>query len=192
MARPALHKSDIESAAIRLFAEKGLPGTTIRDIALAAGVTQGALYRHYAGKQDMAWKLYCRETRRFLDAFEPVLADDDGPLPQRLAAAVKFIYQYYRKHPDRLIFVLVIGRSFPDRSLAAQEVDPDGPILRFLRRELRRGRIPPASPELLLSMLRGIVLEPMLMHRRGVLRAWPHRHAARVAAAVAAVVTHKP
>ena len=188
MARPALRRPGIEAAAIRLFAAKGLPGATIRDIASAAGVTEGALYRHYLGKEDMAWKLYCRETRRFLDAFEPILADEADPLPQRLFAAVQFIYRYYREDPDRLIFVLVMARSFPARSLDEEGLDPDAPILRILRQEMARGGVGPADPELLLAMLRGIVLEPIMMHRRGAMKAWPDRHAGRVAAAAAALL----
>ena len=70
MARPVVKRDDIEEAAIRLLATKGLAATTIRDIAAAAGVAEGALYRHYSGKDDMAWRLYCREVAAFTIAFE--------------------------------------------------------------------------------------------------------------------------
>ena len=63
MGRPAVKKHDIEEAAIRLFARRGLAATTVKDIAGAAGVTEGALYRHWPGKNDMAWELYHREVR---------------------------------------------------------------------------------------------------------------------------------
>jgi AcrR family transcriptional regulator len=37
----------IEQAAVQLFVEKGVAETTIKDIARAVGLSQGALYRHY-------------------------------------------------------------------------------------------------------------------------------------------------
>ena len=45
----------IEAAALLLFVEKGVAETSIRDIAHSAGVAEGALYRHHAGKDDLVW-----------------------------------------------------------------------------------------------------------------------------------------
>ena len=70
MARPAAKRHSMEQAAIALFARKGLSSTTIKDIAAGAGVTQGALYRHYSGKTQMAWELYSREVDLFLEGEE--------------------------------------------------------------------------------------------------------------------------
>ncbi len=39
-------KERIERAAIHLFVQNGISGTTIRDIAVKAGVSQGAMYNH--------------------------------------------------------------------------------------------------------------------------------------------------
>ena len=40
----------IEQAAVRLFVEKGVAETTVRDIARAVGLSEGALYRHFDGQ----------------------------------------------------------------------------------------------------------------------------------------------
>src|SRR3989442_6666630 len=39
--------------AIRLFAQKGFRGTTTREIALAAGVNEVTIFRHFSSKQDL-------------------------------------------------------------------------------------------------------------------------------------------
>ena len=44
-------KERILEAALTLFAERGCGGTSMRDIAEALGITKGALYRHYEGKE---------------------------------------------------------------------------------------------------------------------------------------------
>lgn len=53
-------KREILRAALRLFSERGLAATSIRDIAAESGYTNPALYRHFAGKDELA--LYLFET----------------------------------------------------------------------------------------------------------------------------------
>ena len=188
MARPVVKKDSIDDAAIELFATKGLAATTIRDIATAAGVAEGALYRHYRGKDDMAWRLYCRETAAFITAFEPILAAGDEPLADRLLAAVRFLYDYYRQAPHRLTFVLLSREGFPGQRIPDPQVDPDLTVIRFLKREMAAGTIPPADPALMMSLVRGVVLQPILMHRYGKLARHPLELAEEIAAALMRVL----
>ncbi|MGI2901823.1 TetR/AcrR family transcriptional regulator [Tolypothrix sp. VBCCA 56010] len=44
-------RSRILSAALRLFASQGFDGTTTRDLAQAAGVAEGTLFRHFPNKK---------------------------------------------------------------------------------------------------------------------------------------------
>lgn len=44
-------KDRIPEVSLALFAERGYAGTSMRDIADKLGITKGALYRHYAGKE---------------------------------------------------------------------------------------------------------------------------------------------
>jgi AcrR family transcriptional regulator len=56
-------KQEILRAAMQLFSERGLAGTSIRDIAEVSGYTNPALYRHFAGKDELALQLFeaCHE-----------------------------------------------------------------------------------------------------------------------------------
>src|ERR1700719_4305490 len=58
MPRSAGVKTKVERAAVDLFAANGFDGVSIADIATAAGVSQGALYRHYPSKEELAWALF--------------------------------------------------------------------------------------------------------------------------------------
>src|SRR3954447_26743282 len=51
-------KRQILRAAMQLFAERGLDGTSIRDIARESGYTNPALYKHFASKEEMAVHLF--------------------------------------------------------------------------------------------------------------------------------------
>lgn len=46
-------KNKIHSAAIKLFAKKGLAATSVQDIASNAGISIGLLYRHYKTKDEL-------------------------------------------------------------------------------------------------------------------------------------------
>ena len=51
-------KREILRAALKLFSEGGLAATSIRDIANRSGYTNPALYKHFAGKQELALHLF--------------------------------------------------------------------------------------------------------------------------------------
>ncbi len=188
MARPATKREGMNRAAIRLFATHGLVGTTVKDIARESDATEGALYRHYTSKEDMAWQLYRREAGVCIDQLSEVRADDGGPLLARMSRAVRFIYGYYRRNPESLTFVLLARPSFPGKHLADEGVDPDRLIGSFLKGLARRGEIARGTSALQLAMVRGGVLQPLLMHWYGVLGSEPLRLSKQVAAAVVRVL----
>ena len=107
MSRSPIKREIVEEAAICLFATKGLTRTTIKDIAAAAGVTEGVLYRHYEGKEEMAWKLFNRELDQFVHLVSEVLFDDRLPFAQRFGLAIQTIYDYYAYNSDQIICLLV-------------------------------------------------------------------------------------
>jgi AcrR family transcriptional regulator len=51
-------KRQILLAAMKLFSEHGLDGTSIRDIAKESGYTNPALYKHFASKEELALHLF--------------------------------------------------------------------------------------------------------------------------------------
>jgi AcrR family transcriptional regulator len=57
----------ILDAAADLVAHYGYDKTTVDDIARAAGVSKGAIYLHYKGKEDLFEALLLRETERVTD-----------------------------------------------------------------------------------------------------------------------------
>src|SRR4051795_8431632 len=72
-------RAELLSIAARLFAERGLRATTVRDIADAAGILSGSLYHHFDSKESMVDEIL----RGFLDAlfhrYREIVAQDLGP-----------------------------------------------------------------------------------------------------------------
>ncbi|HUY75437.1 MAG TPA: helix-turn-helix domain-containing protein [Ktedonobacterales bacterium] len=68
------HQRRILEAARKLFAEQGVEAVSMRQIALAAGVGQGTLYRCYAHKGDLCLDLLRDRYERFMDEISAMLA----------------------------------------------------------------------------------------------------------------------
>ena len=78
----------IKDAALRLVVERGVGGTTIRDLAQMAGVAEGALYRHYATKEDLIRELFRERYAAYARRLELVQAKERG-LRAKLRAIVR-------------------------------------------------------------------------------------------------------
>ncbi|WP_328713898.1 TetR/AcrR family transcriptional regulator [Nocardia salmonicida] len=61
-------------AAEEVFAEKGFAAATLDDIAHAAGYTKGAIYKHFATKEELFLGVNDRYMQRYFDTFTEVLA----------------------------------------------------------------------------------------------------------------------
>jgi AcrR family transcriptional regulator len=72
-------RAELLDIAARLFAERGLRATTVRDIADAAGILSGSLYHHFDSKESMVDEIL----RGFLDGlfarYSEIVARDLGP-----------------------------------------------------------------------------------------------------------------
>jgi AcrR family transcriptional regulator len=61
-------------AAEEVFAEKGFTPASLDDIARAAGYTKGAIYKHFATKEDLFLAVSDRYWRRYFDNFAEVMS----------------------------------------------------------------------------------------------------------------------
>src|SRR5215208_410632 len=67
-------RSLLLDAAEEVFAEKGFMPATLDDIGRAAGYTKGAIYKHFATKEDLFLAVSDRYWRRYFDNFAEVIS----------------------------------------------------------------------------------------------------------------------
>jgi AcrR family transcriptional regulator len=63
----------------RLFAERGLRATTVRDIADAAGILSGSLYHHFDSKESMVDEILRNFLDGLFDRYREIVANKLGP-----------------------------------------------------------------------------------------------------------------
>ena len=78
-------KERILEAALELFAQSGYLGTSMSDIAARLGITKAALYKHYAGKQEILDRIVQRMNE--LDAARAAAYEMPGAAPEGFAQA---------------------------------------------------------------------------------------------------------
>ena len=108
----ARNRLRVLAAAERLFAERGVPGVTMDDIAAAAGVGKGTLYRRFTDKGGLAVALLDqreRELQQLILSGPPPLGPGAGPA-ERLAA---FVASYLALLARQLDLVLLSETSTP-------------------------------------------------------------------------------
>jgi AcrR family transcriptional regulator len=67
-------RSLLVDAAEEVFAERGFMAASLDDIAHAAGYTKGAIYKHFATKEDLFLAVSDRYWRRYFDNFAEVMS----------------------------------------------------------------------------------------------------------------------
>lgn len=78
-------KERILETALELFAQSGYLGTSMSDIAARLGITKAALYKHYAGKQEILDRIVQRMNE--LDAARSAAYEMPGAAPEGFAQA---------------------------------------------------------------------------------------------------------
>ena len=83
MPRPS-RETEILDAALAALAEHGYDATRVKHIALGAGVSDAALYRHYPSKEAVARALFSTRMRRSAEALTAIATNRDISVRQRV------------------------------------------------------------------------------------------------------------
>lgn len=155
--RPRNAKPRIERAALKLFVNSGVDAATTRQIASQAGVSEGALYRHYKGKDELALALFLETHNRLGEMLGEALATS-GSVEDRIRRAVTAYCELADE--DWLLFsfhLVSLNRFLPHDTRRA-----DDPLSRFeaiLKAMMDAGEIPAADPALTTAMCLGIITQ---------------------------------
>src|SRR5215831_10614916 len=159
MPRPSA-KHRIEQAALPLFVQKGVAATSIRDIAAAAGVSEGALYRHFAGKDELVAALFSERYAALARQLEALAGT--GGFAARLTAVIGGLCALADREPDAFNFMLVVQHEQLPRydNAAGSPVDA---LRRIIEAGIAAGDVAVTDAELATGLVLGIVVQPATM-----------------------------
>lgn len=158
-------KDKVNRAAVELFAARGVDGVSIADIAAAAAVSQGALYRHYRSKDEMAARLFADAYRRTGAELAAIGATHHG-FTARIGAMVEHFCALYDADPALFRFMLIAQHDLlPDIDDAGAA--PVAAIEAAIADAVSKREIDTVDIALAAAAVMGIVLQSALFHLYG-------------------------
>ena len=158
----AATRARIVGAAERLFAERGFAGVSMPAIAAAAGITAGAIYKHFQGKEELFFSV----VRRAVDA-APTTNEAHGRTGPAALAAIVAAYTTPRLKRVRRLAVEIhhaAAQNAKVRRLLRSSVEREiGQLAQGIARAQRAGEIDAAlDPQLAASSIMTLIMG--LMH----------------------------
>jgi AcrR family transcriptional regulator len=163
MRRSRNKKREIVAATVRLVARQGVNGTSVRQIAAAAGVTEGALYRHFKGKDDLCQQIYFAIVSEMAAYKEKIVASSLS-IQAKVREWVRISYEYFDRFPDAFAYVFFTDHDFPEN----WKHITTGQSRLFSRLLAQMERVP-VRPEVAVSHFTGLMLNVPRLIREGLL-----------------------
>ena len=177
----------IEAQALRLFAQKGVEATSMRDLAAAVGVAEAALYRHFVSKEAIGRSVFTRHYAALAQAIQEI-GGRDLPFAARARALVEMFCALFDREPDVFTFLLIQQHSHL-RHISDQPGENAVAALALIMADaFARGEIAESDPELAAAMALGAVVQPAVFKLYGRLPGPLSGRAAALARAALAAV----
>ncbi len=151
-------KARIERGALTLFAEQSVDGVSTREIAQAAEVSEGAIYKYFKSKEELAEALFEAIHVRMFQLVKAALEDaaDFEDAVNRVVGAYcaaadddRTLFEYHLTHMFRFGRRHKPGRPDPTTLIAAR-----------IAAAIQAGDCPQGDPEIKAAAALGVVLQP--------------------------------
>jgi len=153
--RPAApgRRDQILDAALTLFAERGFHGTSIPELAGAAGIAAGSIYRHFASKEQLVNELY-RSCKQLLAAALAAAVPPAAPYRTQFHLLWRALYRFAIEQPRAFAFLeLHHHGDYLDAQSRAVELRILAPIARVVEQGRSAGALKPIpSPALIVTV----------------------------------------
>src|SRR3982751_4698925 len=162
-------KREILRAAMKLFSQHGLVATTIRDIAKESGYTNPALYKHFAGKEELAMYLFETSHRRLWSRCHAAVeraTNFDGKLENYIGEVLSLVDE----HPEPMAFLSENARILWPKAGPAVRRQTMIALARSLMSAAPRAGRPGVHPDIAAASLQGTLAELARMIQVGALR----------------------
>ncbi|HTQ33218.1 MAG TPA: helix-turn-helix domain-containing protein [Stellaceae bacterium] len=158
-------KEKAERAAIDLFAARGVNGVSIADIADAAGISQGALYRHYRSKGELAGHLFLEAYRLTGAELQAIVAREQG-FSRRIEGMVGHFCDLYDRDAALFRFMLLAQHELLP-AMSNNAVAPAAAVEQAVAAAIEAGELGAVDIPIAAATIMGIVLQTALFHVYG-------------------------
>ncbi len=160
-------RDSLREAAIRLGVRDGIDGASIRTIAREVGITEGAVYKHYANKDELIREAFTSVVEE-MARDKSVLVKSDLPFDHAVRAWVKLTYQYFDQNAEALSYVLLMPHRMAET--LGEIYTKQGLLFRaFITRAMQNNQVRTMDPDLGVALFTGLVLNIPRLINEGAL-----------------------
>ena len=158
-AQAAARREQFLEVALDLFAERGFRGTTIRDIARAAGATEGLIYHYFPSKADLLRAVIERHSVAPLVVSE-ILQVRGAPVREALVQIGCRYLELLTRNRRFVLMLIIDAQRDPDMARIFDELSRPGleAMLTLLEERVAAGDLRPHDTAMTLRFLHGSVL----------------------------------
>lgn len=156
-AKTGTTKARIERAALQLFASHGMDGVSIKQIAEACTISDGAMYRHFKSKDALARLMFEAIHKKLLDMVASHLKPD-ASLEEIARALVTAYCTLADEDPAQFTYHLT-HRNYFIAASGDGGADPSDLMTDCIAQAMERDEIPQGDPELRSAMALGVVMQ---------------------------------
>jgi len=150
-------KARLERAALTLFVARGVAETTTKEIAMAASVAEGTIYRYFPSKEQLALDLFLRHHSALAEALIEAQRPAKG-----LRARIEAIVRCYCEWADR-DWTLFAYHLLNQHSFLIQVPDgmanPVAVVRDVIAQAMKAGEIPKRNVDLAAASAIGVVMQ---------------------------------
>jgi AcrR family transcriptional regulator len=150
-------KARIERAALTMFVARGVAETTTKEIAMAASIAEGTIYRYFPSKEQLALNMFLGHHRALAEALDEAQGAAKG-----LRAKVEAIVRCYCDWADR-DWTLFAYHLLNQHSFLIQVPDgtpnPVNVVREVIGQAMKAGEIPRRNVDLAAASAVGVVLQ---------------------------------
>lgn len=160
----AANRARILNVAEELFAKHGVPAVNMADIAEAAGVGKGTLYRNFSNKGDLCLTLLDTQMREFQDRRLEEMrrqAEDGVSYLQQLAHFLEALVRFSDSHLPLLCEVQQVSEALDERETQRPHFWQYMTVHGLLRNAVQAGELP---DELDIAYVAEALLAPLAPH----------------------------
>jgi AcrR family transcriptional regulator len=163
MSRPIAKRQHVMEAALQLFVEKGIEGTTTREIAQLAKAGEGTMFRHFKSKEELAWHLFHENLTSFVNHLEESIAGQ-ATTKGKIHSMVEAGYNLYETNPLLCTFLLLTEHSAA-RRMPENYKTPINLVLAAIEEGQKNGEVRAMDPSLAAALVFGAITRvPVFKH----------------------------
>lgn len=160
----AATRNRILAEALRLFADKGVEGTSIRDIALAVGIVDAALYRHFRSKDEIVSEVFLLHYGALAEAVAEI-----GARKQAFRLTVRQLVAHFCTLFDEQpsVFAFILLKQHDHLAGIGDEANVVETLSQIMQQAHRAGDIAMDDANLAAAVALGTVIQPAIFKLYG-------------------------